>query len=120
MTPAAVAEVVYLCHADAVGEGRSLGVAPDAHGQDTVILVRRHGRLHAWRDACPHLGGTPMAWRKDAYLSGDGASIVCAAHGARFDIESGACTLGPCLGQSLEAVTIVLTNEQHIYMTPAV
>lgn len=108
---------MFLCRGDQVPEGESRGVAPDGRGQDTVILVRRHGRLHAWRDDCPHHGGTPMAWRKNAYLNGDGSSIVCAAHGAQFDIESGVCTLGPCLGQGLQAVAIVVTAKQDIYMT---
>jgi nitrite reductase/ring-hydroxylating ferredoxin subunit len=45
--------------------------------------VRRGEQLHAWRDACPHFGDTPMAWRKDAYLNGDATRIVCHAHGAR-------------------------------------
>lgn len=45
-------------------------------------------------DARPHQG-TPMAWRKDAYLDAAGERIVCAAHGAQFEIDSGLCTLGP-------------------------
>lgn len=111
------ADTVYLCRCDEVPEGESRGVHPGGQGQDTIILVRKRGRLHAWRDACPHLDGTPMAWRKNAYLNGDGTRIVCAAHGAQFDIESGLCTLGPCLGQGLQAVRIVVTVEQEIYMT---
>lgn len=74
-------------------------------GRDTIFAVRRGG-LHAWRDACPHWPGTPMAWRKDAYLNGDGSRIVCHAHGAQFDIETGLCSLGPCVGESLEPVRV--------------
>jgi nitrite reductase/ring-hydroxylating ferredoxin subunit len=107
-----------LCRCDEVPENESRGFDPGGEGQDTVIMVRRQGRFYAWRDACPHFGDTPMAWRKDAYLNGDATKIVCAAHGAQFDIESGICTLGPCLGQALEPVAIVVTAEQEIYMTP--
>jgi nitrite reductase/ring-hydroxylating ferredoxin subunit len=59
-----------------------------------------------------------MAWRKNAYLNGDASKIVCAAHGAQFDLESGICTLGPCLGQGLQAVGITVTEERIIYITP--
>lgn len=108
---------VLLCSADAVPEGASRGFDPHGEGQDSVIVVRWHGRLHAWRDACPHHGGTPMAWRKDEYLNADRSRIVCAAHGAQFDIETGACTLGPCLGQSLQRIDITVSAERDIYIT---
>jgi nitrite reductase/ring-hydroxylating ferredoxin subunit len=110
------AAYAYLCPASALAEGRSRGFDPWQEGRDTVVLVRHGGAVHGWRDACPHHGGTPMAWRKDAYLNGDRTRIVCAAHGAQFDIASGACTLGPCLGQSLTRVDIITTAEQDIYI----
>ena len=107
---------VFLCRADALAEGQSRGFDPWREGHDSVLLVRHGGAVYGWADACPHHGGTPMAWRKDAYLNADRTRIVCAAHGAQFDIASGACTLGPCLGQSLQRVDITITPEQHIYI----
>jgi nitrite reductase/ring-hydroxylating ferredoxin subunit len=59
-----------------------------------------------------------MAWRKDEYLNAARDRIVCAAHGAQFDIATGICTLGPCLGQRLQAVGLVVDdNEIHIRET---
>jgi nitrite reductase/ring-hydroxylating ferredoxin subunit len=113
-----LADAARLCRCNEMPENASRGFDPWREGRDTVIVVRKSGRFHAWRDACPHFGDTPMAWRKDAYLNGDASRIVCAAHGAQFDIESGVCTLGPCFGQALEAVAIVVTPEQEIYITP--
>lgn len=56
-----------------------------------------------------------MAWRKDAYLSGDGQHIVCHAHGARFDIATGVCNLGPCLGHALTPVRLAeIHGETHL------
>ncbi|WP_342130908.1 Rieske (2Fe-2S) protein [Hydrogenophaga sp. OTU3427] len=101
----------HLCDFDDLPDGKSRGFDTDGRGQDTVLLVRRGERVYAYRDACPHLGGTPMAWRKDAYLSGDGQHIVCHAHGARFDIVTGACVLGPCLGQALEPVSVSVLEQ---------
>jgi nitrite reductase/ring-hydroxylating ferredoxin subunit len=106
----------YLCAQADLGEGQSLGFDPWDEGQDTVLLVRHGGAVHGWRDACPHHGGTPMAWRKNEYLNADRNRIVCAAHGAQFEIGSGKCALGPCLGQALQTVDIFITNEQHIYI----
>jgi nitrite reductase/ring-hydroxylating ferredoxin subunit len=55
-----------------------------------------------------------MAWRKDAYLNFERTRIVCAAHGAQFDIETGICALGPCLGQGLQPVELVVTTTRDI------
>jgi nitrite reductase/ring-hydroxylating ferredoxin subunit len=109
-------EARYLCAQAELGEGQSLGFDPWGEGRDTVLLVRHGGDVYGWRDACPHHGGTPMAWRKNEYLNADRNRIVCAAHGAQFDIASGRCALGPCLGQSLQPVDIFITTEQHIYI----
>jgi nitrite reductase/ring-hydroxylating ferredoxin subunit len=74
-----------------------------------VIVVRRGGRVHGWRDFCPHYkGGTPMAWKRDAYLNGARDHIACHAHGAWFDIETGACVQGPCLGKRLIRVPLTV------------
>ena len=107
---------VFLCRMDELPDGDSRGFDPLRAGQDSVLLVRRGERVFAWRDACPHHGGTPMAWRKDAYLNADRTRIVCAAHGAQFDIETGVCTLGPCLGQGLQPVELVDTPTREIHI----
>lgn len=78
--------------------------------------MRCNGMLRVWRDRCPHLG-SPLPWRKDAYLNRAGDRIVCAAHGAQFEPDTGLCILGACLGQSLEAVPFVLTAEGEIILT---
>lgn len=71
-----------------------------------MFVVRHRGRVQGWRNACPHVYGAPMAWRKDAYLSADAQHIVCSAHGAQFNIDSGLCTLGPCVGESLTQLDV--------------
>ena len=104
-----------LLHLDDLPDGASRGFDPQRIGQDTVLAVRRGRRLFAYADACPH-HGTPMAWRKDAYLNAGGDRIVCAAHGAQFEIDTGRCMLGPCLGDALTPVqlTILDNGEVHI------
>ncbi|MBB3219553.1 Rieske (2Fe-2S) protein [Pseudoduganella umbonata] len=109
---------VLLCRLEDIPDGASRGFDPHGEGRDTVLVVRQGGTVHGWRDACPHYGTTPLAWRKDAYLNAGGTSIVCAAHGALFDIATGVCTLGPCLGQGLQRVELLLTPDNDIYIAP--
>ncbi|MGM9490329.1 Rieske (2Fe-2S) protein [Ideonella sp. YS5] len=103
-----------LCRIDALADGSARGFDPLGRGHDTVFVVRQGGALHAYLDLCPHYGDTRLPWRKDAYLDAAGEAIVCAAHGARFDVATGRCTLGPCLGQSLKAVPLELNDDGEV------
>lgn len=95
-----------LCPADEVGEGCTRGFDPADSGSDSLFVMRWQGTLRAWRNACPHVDGAPMAWRRDAYLNAQGTHIACHAHGALFDPVSGACVQGPCRGQRLQGLAL--------------
>jgi nitrite reductase/ring-hydroxylating ferredoxin subunit len=114
-------ETRYLCRALDIGEGEAKGFGPIDGARRKVILVRRGGVLRGWLDACPHYStGTPMAWKTDAYLNGERTHLTCHSHGALFEIETGECVLGPCLGQRLTAVAISVSEEGGVFvMLPA-
>lgn len=97
-----------LCQLAEIPDGQARGFDPRRDGRDLLFVVRRGDAIHGWRNACPHVDGAPMAWRKDAYLNAAGDRVVCSAHGAQFDITTGVCLLGPCLGQSLEPMPVRL------------
>ncbi|WP_216350668.1 Rieske (2Fe-2S) protein [Paraburkholderia fungorum] len=107
---------MFLTHLDALSEPGARGFDPHGAGHDTIFVVRRAGAVYGWRDACPHYGDTPMAWRKDAYLNARGTRVVCHAHGAQFEMDSGACVLGPCLGQTLTPVRIRVSQNGEIFL----
>ena len=105
-----------LCHLDELPELGSRGFDPHGQGRNSIFLVRRNNRVFAYRDSCPHQGAH-MAWRRDAYLNRARDRIVCHAHGAQFDLESGECLLGPCLGESLTALALTVTEDGTIYLS---
>jgi naringenin degradation protein FdeD len=94
---------IALCKLDDIAEGESRGFDPFADGRDLVFAVRRGNTVRVDRNRCPHQGAS-MPWRKNAYLNSDRTRIVCSAHGAQFDIDTGSCVLGAALGQSLERI----------------
>jgi len=113
------AGTLLLCRTDelaAIAEGRARGFDPRQSGQDSVFVVRHAGRLHAWRNACPHVGGAPMAWRKDAYTNAAGTHIVCSAHGALFEPATGHCVQGPCLGQALTPLEMDIRSDGSVWL----
>lgn len=106
--------LIALCHRDHIADGTARGFDPFGTGRDTLFVVRSGRLLRAYRNACPHIVGAPMAWRRHAYLNADGSRIVCHAHGAQFEIDNGVCVLGPCLGQSLQALPLHITKDGQV------
>ncbi|MGB0957082.1 MAG: Rieske (2Fe-2S) protein [Litorivicinus sp.] len=75
----------------------------------TVILVRDGETVSAFRDSCPHLG-VDLAWNPDAYMDLENRYIQCATHGALFEPRTGECVFGPCIGDRLTPVEVVLRD----------
>ena len=90
-----------LCALADIREGGCLGFG-DRTG-DALFAVRKHGEVYVYRNCCPH-AGSPLNWMPDRFLDRDREHILCTAHGALFEIESGLCIAGPCPGASLTTV----------------
>jgi nitrite reductase/ring-hydroxylating ferredoxin subunit len=108
-----------LCTALELHEGQAQGFLPDEDGNDRLFIVCHQGALHAWRNACPHMAGAPMAWKRHAYLSPDGQHIMCHAHGARFESDTGLCVHGPCRGQYLQGVSLEIDVQGKVRLANA-
>ena len=99
-----------LCAADEIGEGEARAFGPFDKTRRKAFVVRRNGRFYAWWDRCPHFDA-PIAWRANQYLNAARDRIVCAAHGAEFEIETGVCVLGAALSSRLAPAPIEMTPE---------
>lgn len=71
--------------------------------------------VRVYEDCCPHQH-LPLPWRTDAYLSADERHIVCSAHGALFDPDSGVCVAGPCQGQSLMSYQVHIDAQDQVFL----
>jgi len=71
----------------------------------SLILRRRGEQLQAWLNICPH-AGRRLDWAPGKFLVDQGR-LVCAAHGASFELERGVCVAGPCKGASLVPVAVI-------------
>lgn len=99
-----------------LADGESKGFDPENIGRDSVFVVRKGAQVYAYHDICPHYGSTSLPWKRHQYLDASSHYLVCAAHGALFEIENGLCVRGPCEGQSLKqiAVDVLPNNEMWI------
>jgi nitrite reductase/ring-hydroxylating ferredoxin subunit len=102
-----------------IPDGDARGFDPGRTGRDTLFVVRRGALLHGWLDRCPHERVTPLPYRRHAYLNAKKTRIVCFAHGAQFDIASGECLVGPCLGEFLTGVPLTVDSQGELHATIA-
>ncbi|MBT0670181.1 Rieske 2Fe-2S domain-containing protein [Novosphingobium profundi] len=72
-----------------------------------ILVTRKGGQFHAYENACPH-DGKPLDGGQGDFLDEEGNFLQCKAHGDLFDIETGACFIGPAKGQSLTRLELVI------------
>ena len=92
-----------LCRLTDIPDGGARGFAAPPGSFMGLFAVRRGVRVWVYVNSCPHIG-LPLEAQPDRFLDRKRELIVCAAHGARFKVEDGACISGPCIGEALEAV----------------
>lgn len=98
--------MLRLCAMADVPEGDAKGYeSPDGE----VIVAQWDGQFYAYRNMCPHLG-IELNFQPDAFMDLDRRFLQCANHDALFRIEDGHCIAGPCSGQKLTSVPIVLKD----------
>lgn len=106
-----------LCRISDIPDGQSKGF-PAAPGAFTgLFAVRRGSHVRVYVNSCPHIG-VPLDAVPDRFLDAKKQNILCSTHGARFRVEDGFCTSGPCYGESLEAVPVRI-DEFGWVMVPA-
>ncbi|MFV2005171.1 MAG: Rieske (2Fe-2S) protein [Gammaproteobacteria bacterium] len=75
----------------------------------SVFLVHKNGEFFAYYNQCPHTGAN-LEWQEDQFLDLDQELIQCATHDALFKIDSGECIAGPCTGELLKSIPIIITG----------
>jgi nitrite reductase/ring-hydroxylating ferredoxin subunit len=81
------------------------------------FVVRRGDAIFAYQNFCMHVGH-PLNWKPDSFLTRDQTKIICASHGAIYEIDSGLCVGGPCRGKSLRRVECEVRNGQVFVRGP--
>ncbi len=79
------------------------------------FVVRQGSDVYAYQNFCAHVGH-PLNWTPDGFLSSDRRSIQCASHGALYEIDTGLCYRGPCVGKSLQPVAAEV-RDGIVYVT---
>ena len=76
-------------------------------GDAESLIVHRDaaGQVKAWLNVCPH-AGRRLDWAPGEFLRSKAGLLVCAVHGASFELAGGECVAGPCRGERLREVAV--------------
>lgn len=99
--------MIALCDFDDLAEPGAKG--PFTVGGQRIFVVRKDDRVYAYVDSCTHVGA-PLEMDEDKFLDSDASTILCSVHGARFDIETGTCLMGPCRNKGLTTYPVHVLN----------
>jgi len=79
-------------------------------GDDESLILHRQGdTVRAWLNVCPH-AGRRLDWAPGKFLRDKQGHLVCAVHGATFDLAQGECIAGPCRGAMLKQIDIEIAD----------
>ena len=78
---------------------------------ESLILHRDGPAVRAWLNICPH-AGRRLDWSPGEFLKSRDGLLVCAVHGASFELVGGECVAGPCRGDRLNPVALEVRDGQ--------
>lgn len=104
-----------ICTLEDIPNRRARGFQLLRQGEDgkpkawSIFVVRWGNRAFGYVNVCPH-HGVNLDWERNQFLDPSGLRIMCGKHGALFEIGTGRCTDGPCLGRHLEAIALTVLD----------
>ena len=106
-----------VCRLDELSDPDSRGATVSHGGQQYDAFVVRQGeQVFGYLNSCPHTGGA-LDWVPDQFLNSDKDFIQCATHDALFQLHNGECIAGPCKGDSLTAVPVIIEAGDVVMLT---
>jgi nitrite reductase/ring-hydroxylating ferredoxin subunit len=110
VTPLSVPSGVALTPLQSVPDSAAIVVyAGEGDARVSLILTRQGEAVACFRNRCAH-ANYPLQRADGRIVVQEGRYLVCAAHGASYTLSDGACAGGPCNGDGLERIAIVVRD----------
>lgn len=81
------------------------------------FVVKKEGMFYAYLNLCKHLPVT-LDLNDDNFFTFDKAYLQCHMHGAMYEIETGYCIGGPCMGARLDALPMTENDDELLITVP--
>ena len=96
----------FLVRIDQIEDGGFFEIEACLDGDDESLILHRDGNsVRAWLNVCPH-AGRRLDWAPGRFLKDKQGRLVCAVHGATFELAAGECIAGPCKGSALKQIEV--------------
>ena len=89
----------------------------DGDAESLIVHRDAAGAVRAWLNVCPH-AGRRLDWAPGRFLRGKDGLLVCAVHGASFELRHGECVAGPCRGEALREVAMEV-RDGAVFLAPS-
>lgn len=73
--------------------------------REALVLRTGSGEIVGYRNECRHLP-IPIDGMTRRFFTPDGKRLLCALHGAEYNLDDGVCVRGPCKGKALERLRV--------------
>jgi nitrite reductase/ring-hydroxylating ferredoxin subunit len=105
-----------ICAATALADGGDGVRFEICEGSESLpaFVQRWQGKVYGYENSCAHVG-LELDWNPGKFLDQDGRYLICAAHGALFEPDSGGCVAGPCAGRALRQLA-VMERDGNIFL----
>ncbi len=74
-----------------------------------IFIVRWDREVFGYVNRCPH-EGVNLDWEPNRFVEPGEKRIVCGKHGSQFELATGTCVEGRCVGESLEPVSLSVVD----------
>lgn len=71
----------------------------------SIFVVRWGSQVFGYVNECPH-NHVNLDWERNQFMDPSGLRLMCGKHGALFEIGTGRCVEGPCMGQGLQPLDV--------------
>lgn len=107
-------EIFAICSADAVANQRCkpFTLLRMENGRTVpwqIIVVRWGKNFYGYVNRCPHQG-TPLNFEANQFFDPTRTYLMCGRHAAQFDVKTGTCIEGPCRGQGLTPLELIVDD----------
>jgi len=108
-------EIFAICGLDDIPNRRARPFVLARRGADgqvaawPIFILRWGKNVRAYENRCPHQDSN-LDWEQGEFFDSEGIRIQCGKHGALFDMGSGECVEGPCMGQGLTPIECVIDD----------
>ncbi len=87
-----------------------LRIQEDNTGQPWhIFVVRWDKQVFGYVNRCPH-DGVNLDWEPNQFIDPGLRRIVCGKHGSQFELASGKCIEGPCVGEGLDPISLTVID----------